>query len=530
MKKLIQYFCVALVLSSVCLKAMAGKSDKQQQRIVVAYVCSWTDLRLPDPTLMTHINYAFGHVKNTFDGCDVQNPPFLRQVVALKEKNPSLKIQLSVGGWTSGNFSEMAADPQKRMSFAKDCARIVKEYGLDGIDIDWEYPTSSAAGISSSPDDTRNFTLLMRDLRKTLGKNKLLTAATVADGKYIDFRSCLKYMDFVNIMAYDTANPPRHHTTLVRSSLSGRLTVEESIDAHIAAGVPPEKLTLGMPLYGRGAGSDKVLQKYVKTQNDGGKFLYQWDPVGKVPYLTDKTGRLVLAFDNAESLAAKCQMIIDRGLLGGMYWECTEDNAQLDEMKTIYLSLLANGKASVPKKQVLVVTDNPDDQMTRGAIRLLKMKGDQMGFEVSELSSPNDYKEGLFAKHHLVVNLLSDINKLNETAKTELNKYVQTGQGSYLSYFEVKPLPTPPFRGRPREEKKTTGWEWYDNLCENLSVPSIEGSSLKIDGVTTQYLWTNNEQLGRTLFVCWNEQLPRPEREEAATMFENALNWLLHNH
>ena len=51
----------------------------------------------------------------------------------------------------------------------------MKEYGLDGIDIDWEYPTSNAAGISSSPDDTKNFTLLMRDIRKAIGPKKLLT-------------------------------------------------------------------------------------------------------------------------------------------------------------------------------------------------------------------------------------------------------------------------------------------------------------------------------------------------------------------
>ena len=56
-----------------------------------------------------------------------------------------------MGGWTSGNFSEMAADAKNRMMFAKDCARIVKLYGLDGIDIDWEYPTSSEAGIRLRP-------------------------------------------------------------------------------------------------------------------------------------------------------------------------------------------------------------------------------------------------------------------------------------------------------------------------------------------------------------------------------------------
>ena len=180
----IRTLLLAMVMMTIATTLQAKKNDtKQQQRekIVVAYVCSWTNERLPDPTLMTHINYAFGHVNDTFDGVRIQNEPFLRRVVALKEQNPKLKVVLSVGGWTSGNFSEMAADARCRMSFARDCGRIVKEYGLDGIDIDWEYPTSSESGISSSPEDTKNFTLLMRDLRKVLGKKKLLTAATIAD-------------------------------------------------------------------------------------------------------------------------------------------------------------------------------------------------------------------------------------------------------------------------------------------------------------------------------------------------------------
>ncbi|EKC62552.1 protein containing Glycoside hydrolase, family 18, catalytic domain protein, partial [human gut metagenome] len=78
----------------------------------------------------------------------------------------------------------------------------------DGIDIDWEYPTSNAAGISSSPDDTKNFTLLMRDIRKAIGPKKLLTLATVASGEYIDFQAILPYIDFVNIMSYDMGNAP----------------------------------------------------------------------------------------------------------------------------------------------------------------------------------------------------------------------------------------------------------------------------------------------------------------------------------
>ena len=334
MKKRI-FLCLLLVLT-----ATSGLLAKKQQKpIIVAYVASWGSQRMPDPTLMTHLNYAFGKVTDTFDGMTIQNTDFLRKVMKLKEQNPELKIILSIGGWTAGNFSEMAADARCRMGFAQDCKKAVDEYGLDGIDIDWEYPSSNEAGISASPDDIDNFTLLMRDLRQVLGKKTLLTIATIADAKFIDFPACIKYLDFVNIMAYDVANPPKHHTTLYRSSLSGRITVEEAVQAHLKAGVPRQKLTLGMPLYGRGAGSNKVLGSFVKTGETGGKYKRMWDDVGKVPYLAGDDGKLLLAYDSPVSLAYKCQYIKEQGLLGAMYWECTEDNDLLEGMRAIWLYL-----------------------------------------------------------------------------------------------------------------------------------------------------------------------------------------------
>lgn len=338
MKTLRSYFVVFLLLFSLGMTAQ--KADKKDYYII-AYIAGWTTEQLPDPFLMTHINYAFGHVNDTFDGVRIQNEAFLRKVADLRKVNPKLKVVLSIGGWTSGRFSEMAASDTFRKSFAKDCQRVVKEYNLDGVDIDWEYPTSNEAGISCSPDDTKNFTLLMRDIRKAIGKKKILSIATIADALYINFKDCIKYLDYVNIMAYDVANPPQHHTTLFRSPLSGRITVAEAVEAHLKAGVPKEKLLLGMPLYGRGDHSNQILDKFVKTGNTEGKYFKRWDEVGKVPYLVDETGTLVWGYDDPKSLGYKCQYIKDMGLRGGMYWECTEDNANGDGMKAIFKGLTA---------------------------------------------------------------------------------------------------------------------------------------------------------------------------------------------
>lgn len=479
-------FLSRILLACLLLPAFGAVTAQPKQKIVVAYVCSWTDLRLPDPSLMTHINYAFGHVNKTFDGCDVQNPEFLKRVVGLKRQKPSLKIQLSVGGWTSGNFSEMAADAKCRMAFARDCGRIVKEYGLDGIDIDWEYPTSSEAGISSSPDDTRNFTLLMRDLRKVLGKDKLLTCATIADGKYVDFPACVKYMDFVNIMAYDVADPPRHHTTLFRSPLSGRITVSEAVEAHIRNGVPKEKLCLGMPLYGRGDHGNAILDKYMKTGYTAGLYQEHWDAVGQVPYLTDWSGQLVWGAENPLSIAAKCQYIIDRGLLGGMYWETTEDNAQLDLMRTIHLSLMRNGRATVPQKRVLLLTAGDDPS----ALDALNRMGASNGFEVEAFRKGDAYTPRLFDRYHLVYDAGLQPDEWPAEARADFEKYIDQARGSYLALHA----------------DTATAWKWYTDFYRH-----------NYDKHARTVLYKRDAPLG---------YMPRAVSDVAAT--EQAVKWLLH--
>jgi len=59
------------------------------ENIIVGYATYW-ESRLPDPTLLTHINYAFALIKDDFETLDVKKPSRLQQVVSLKIKNPDL--------------------------------------------------------------------------------------------------------------------------------------------------------------------------------------------------------------------------------------------------------------------------------------------------------------------------------------------------------------------------------------------------------------------------------------------------------
>ena len=73
----------------------------------------------------------------------------------------------------------------------------------------------------------------MRDLRKVLGKKKLLTCATIASGEYIDFGNCIKYIDLVNVMSYDMASPPKHHSPPYASDISGWMTTDAAVKKHL---------------------------------------------------------------------------------------------------------------------------------------------------------------------------------------------------------------------------------------------------------------------------------------------------------
>ena len=314
--------------------------DFEGGRVIVAYVTSWTD-EIPDPSVMTHINYAFAHVNDTFDGVRVDNPERLKDIVALKAKNPALNVMISVGGWGSGRFSEMASDDGRRMSFAEDCLRLVEEFGLDGIDIDWEYPTSDAAGISASPEDRENFNLLMRDLRSVLGPDRLLTLASSAYAEYIDFRSCMCYLDFVNVMTYDMADAPKHHSPLYASE-NTKGSCEGAVKAHVEAGVPVYRLVLGVPFYGRGG--EVMKSRDYKDIRPEGEFVEMWDDVAQAPYIADKDGNLVLGYDNPRSLSLKCRFIKENGLLGAMYWDYAGDNGSGDLQKTLSKELLGKVK------------------------------------------------------------------------------------------------------------------------------------------------------------------------------------------
>ncbi len=447
---------VAILLLSA---TVSGKT-KVDETVIVAYVTSWTN-EVPDPTTMTHINYAFGHVNDTFNGVRIDNPDRLRMIVGLKAKNPALKVMLSVGGWGSGRFSEMAATAENRMAFAKDCKRVVNEFGLDGIDIDWEYPTQSSAKISSSPQDTENFTLLMRDLRKVLGKQKLLTAATVCNANYIDFKACIQYMDLVNVMAYDMGNASKHHAALFPSPHAGYCTSSQAVEAHLKAGVPREKLVMGVPFYGKGRRDDEGLKMFRRTGRLPEGYSHLWDEEGRFPYITDADGKFVWGYENARSLSDKCQYILDQHLRGGMYWDYASDNPQGDERRTLFLSLLQNKKGTPAPRRVLVLAERGGlhEGFTAAGLKWLEDNKERLNMEITVLNSAKQIAKGEILTYHLVLQLNYPPYVWSSEAQQDMEQYIDRSQGGYIGFHHASLLGE--FDGYPM-------WTWFSDFMGKI--------------------------------------------------------------
>ena len=446
----------------------------RDSKVVVAYVTSWSEV-MPDPQYMTHINYAFGHVNESFNGVKIDNEERLRQIVDLRKQKPELKVLLSIGGWGSGRFSEMAANDEYRRAFAADCDRVVKEFALDGIDIDWEYPTSSMANISSSPDDTENFTLLMQDIRAAIGNEKELTLATVASARYIDFKAILPSVDFVDIMAYDMASAPKHHSALYPSGHSGDITSDGAVTAHLKAGVPPSKLVMGMPFYGRGGDGYPSFQDYNKVGNTDTQYTEKWDEVAQVPYLADKNDTLVFGFENPRSLAIKCQYILDKDLLGGMYWDYSGDNEQGDLRRTVAENLL--GKPHKAKVLVLTERGGQHGGFTDAGLRWLAAEGAKGNFSITEINNARNITEAYLSQFSLVIQLDFPPYTWPKEAEDAFVKYIEEGRGGWIGFHHATLLGE--FDGYPM-------WQWFSDFMggvrfKNYIAPLADGTLIVED-------------------------------------------------
>jgi chitinase len=309
---------------------------------------------------MTRINYAFAIIKNgrmvLAGESDSAN---LAQLTGLRKQNPSLAVLVSVGGWLgSGNFSDVALNAQSRSAFIDSTIEVLKNYDLDGIDVDWEYPGLVGAGNPFRREDKQNFTLLLKDLRERLTQQSqamhrklYLTIAAGASDEYIantEMAQVARYVDTVNLMTYDYyeagADPTTgNHAPLFTNPADPKKdSADDSVRAFEAAGVPAGKIVLGVPFYGRMWGQvpnvnhglfqpgKSIPNSYagynaITTTMLGHGYTRYWDAASKVPYLFNEDKKIFVSYEDPESLAAKCDYVRAHNLAGVMFWSYFND-------------------------------------------------------------------------------------------------------------------------------------------------------------------------------------------------------------
>ncbi len=349
---------------------------KPSKFMIIGYVFRRANIHGISAEKLTHINYAFALVSK--DGEIVLNDPeapaHLSQLQALKAKNPSLKIILSVGGWGADNFSDAALSDTSRDRFARSAVDLIKRYALDGIDLDWEYPGQPGPGIKYRPEDKENFTYLLKAVRQQIdalsderarrGTDRYtLTIASAAGDyfKYTEMDKLQAYLDWINIMAYDfytsSARTTGHHTGLYRSLSAGGSNkyAEASVKQHLSAGIPSRKLVVGAAFYGRSFSRVKLENNglYQPYEHYAGDHSYAalardfinkqgfkrlWDDAAKAPYLWNADSATFITYDDPESLKAKAEFVKSHRLGGIMYWEHSHDPTEL-LLSTIFNNL-----------------------------------------------------------------------------------------------------------------------------------------------------------------------------------------------
>lgn len=206
------------------------------KRLMGGYFVNWAQYRASPYTYkpaqlqpivgsIDQLMYAFAKFDDSFNVQFVEydDGTMIADVVKYKQQNPSLKVLISVGGWTfpSAMFSRMVSSAENRAAFIHSLGDFLQQHGFDGVDLDWEYPCSlprtdyvkiqcsniklvNDAG-GKCPDDTDNYLALVKELRKAMG-SKLITVASPAaskDWKHIHLKEMSDYVDYWHVMTYD---------------------------------------------------------------------------------------------------------------------------------------------------------------------------------------------------------------------------------------------------------------------------------------------------------------------------------------
>ncbi|KAJ8701201.1 hypothetical protein PTI98_000015 [Pleurotus ostreatus] len=242
----------------------------------VAYYAGFGDRRpcginiAPDDidwTPYTHVHFAFATITQglqipqyllELDDADV---PLLKRLVAQKGNHPQLKVIIAVGGWdfsesqpTRDLFSLVISSAPNRNTFITSVASFLSEFGVDGIDIDFEYP--GAIERNAPATDTPNLTAFFKDLRTAL-PTQIISCAAPAGYWFLqgfEINKITSSVSYINMMSYDyhgqwdTNVAGQDPVTNPHTSI---LDMRDSALLYVRAGIDLSMVNLGLAFYAR---------------------------------------------------------------------------------------------------------------------------------------------------------------------------------------------------------------------------------------------------------------------------------------
>lgn len=165
------------------------------------------------PELCTHLVYSYAGINpnGTLTSLDPRAdlPDYggkngLNEFNKLHRRYSKIKTIIAVGGpkVPSKVFSNVAADDSKRRLFVESSLKFIKNYGFDGLSVDWQYPNKKG----DNPTDKENFVQLLKQLKVKFNNTGLLLMATVSatpTNQSYNIPEVAKYLDIINLMTFD---------------------------------------------------------------------------------------------------------------------------------------------------------------------------------------------------------------------------------------------------------------------------------------------------------------------------------------
>lgn len=349
--------------------------------------------------MLTHLNYAYVDISENLqcvsadqwadtgfsypgDRSTERVRGNFKQMWLLRAEHPNLKILMSIGGWEfSDNFSEAALTEESRARFVRSCVGYMRDNGFDGIDIDWRYPEVGGKDPAAArPEDGENLTLLIAEFRSQLEaaseedeRRYLLTmTAPAVEALYspIELEQVHGDLDWINLTAYgfhgSWSTQSNHHAALYLNERDptgdASLTVSGAVEAYLDAGVPAEKIVLGVGLFAQtwrnvlpsdyfglfrpvegvptGTRANGILYyKDLASFLNSPNYVRFFDDAAQAAWMYNAERRIGISYENEVSLVHKAAYVQSMDLGGIAIWELAYDDANHTLLTNIYRAL-----------------------------------------------------------------------------------------------------------------------------------------------------------------------------------------------